>query len=252
MKVSVITTVLNGRDTLQDALRSLWSQDYDNIEHVVIDGGSTDGTVELIESVRDRVDVFHSGPDDGLYDAFNKGILAATGDLVGFLHADDLFAGSEVISRLVACLQNTDANAVYADLKYVDREDPERVIRYWRSGGFTRRQLAWGWMPPHPTLFVNRAHFLEVGLFDTQFRIAGDYDHMLRLLTHDDTEVAYLPEVVTLMRVGGVSNRSLKNLHQKSSEDYRIIRKNLGRGGLTLLAKNVRKVPQFLSPKIPS
>ena len=250
MKVSVITTVLNARDTLPDALESLWAQDYENIEHVVIDGGSTDGTIELVESHRDAVDVFHSGPDDGLYDAFNKGILAATGDVVGFLHADDLLAGPQVLSRLVATLHKEAANAVYADLKYVDRVNPERVIRHWQSGEFSYGQLAWGWMPPHPTLFVRREHFLKVGLFDTQFRIAGDYDHMLRLLLHEETKVAYLPEVATLMRVGGVSNRSLGNLRKKSTEDYRIIRKNLGRGGLTLLAKNVRKVPQFIGPKL--
>ena len=250
MKVSVITTVLNAEATLKDSLKSLWAQDYENIEHVVIDGGSTDGTIGMVQTHRDRIDVFKSEPDDGLYDAFNKGIQAATGDIVGFLHADDLFAGPTVISRLVKCLKRKRANAVYADLKYVDRQDPERVIRHWRSGEYSPSQLAWGWMPPHPTLYVDRSHFMKVGLFDTQFRIAGDYDHMLRLLTHDDTEVAYLPEVITLMRVGGVSNRSLANLRKKSAEDYQIIRKHLGRGGLTLLAKNVRKVPQFLAPKV--
>lgn len=250
MKVSVITTVLNAQDTLGDALESLWSQDYNNIEHVVIDGGSTDGTLNLIESCRERVDVFHSGPDDGLYDAFNKGIQAATGDVVGFLHADDLLATPDVVSRLVDALRSQNANAVYADLKYVDRADTQRVIRYWRSGEFSARQLAWGWMPPHPTLFVKREHFLKVGLFDTQYRIAGDYDHMLRLLTHDDTRITYLPAVTSLMRVGGVSNRSLSNLRKKSTEDYRIIQKNLGRGGVTLLAKNLRKVPQFIRHKV--
>lgn len=250
MKISVITTVLNARDTLPDALESLWAQDYPDIEHIVIDGGSTDGTVELIESHRDRIDHFSSEPDDGLYDAFNKGIKAATGDIVGFLHADDLFAGSTVLSDLVRCMSHADATLVYGDLRYVDRVRPERVIRHWHSGVFSERQLAWGWMPPHPTLFVNRALFLEVGLFDTQFRIAGDYDHILRLFSHKEARSAYLEQVVTLMRVGGVSNRSLSNLRRKSTEDYRIIKAHLGRGALTLLAKNLRKIPQFVAPKL--
>ena len=250
MKISVITTVLNGRETLPDALESLWSQDYPDIEHIVIDGGSTDGTVDFIETHRDRIDYMSSEPDEGLYDAFNKGIRAATGDIVGFLHADDLFAGPTVLSDLVRCMSEADASLVYGDLRYVDRVQPERVIRHWHSGHFSKRQLAWGWMPPHPTLFVNRALFMKVGLFDTQFRIAGDYDHILRLFTHDEAKGAYLNRVVTLMRVGGVSNRSLSNLRKKSSEDYRIIQQHLGRGTLTLLAKNLRKIPQFIAPKL--
>jgi glycosyltransferase involved in cell wall biosynthesis len=250
VKISVITTVLNARDTLPDALDSLWAQDYPDVEHIVIDGGSTDGTVEFIESHRGRIDYFSSEPDDGLYDAFNKGIRAATGDIVGFLHADDLFAGPTVLSDLVGCMSQTDATLVYGDLRYVDRAQPERIIRHWHSGVYSKRQLVWGWMPPHPTLFVNRALFLKVGLFDTQFRIAGDYDHILRLFSHEEARSAYLEQVVTLMRVGGVSNRSLSNLRKKSSEDYRIIKAHLGRGALTLLAKNLRKIPQFIAPKL--
>ena len=250
MKVSVITTVLNGADTLPDAFESLWAQDYPDIEHVVIDGGSTDGTVEFVNAHRDRVGYFSSEPDNGLYDAFNKGIQAASGDLVGFLHADDLFASPTIISELVSALQTHKATMVYGDLNYVDRTNPDRIIRHWRSGAFSRRRLGWGWMPPHPTLFVDRLHFLEVGLFDTSYRIAGDYDHMLRLLLHEGTRPAYLEKVVTLMRVGGVSNRSLNNLRRKSSEDYRIIKRQLGGGAFTLLAKNLRKVPQFLTPYV--
>ena len=161
MKVSVITTVLNSVDTLPEAFESLWAQDYPDIEHVVIDGGSTDGTVEFINAHRDRVGYFSSESDDGLYDAFNKGIQAASGDLVGFLHADDLFASPTTISNLVSELQTRDAMMVYGDLNYVDRHNPERVIRHWRSGAFSRNRLGWGWMPPHPTLFVRRAHFLN-------------------------------------------------------------------------------------------
>ncbi len=250
MKISVITTVLNARETLPDALESLWSQDYPDIEHIVIDGGSTDGTLALIESHRHRIDYISSEPDEGLYDAFNKGIRAATGDIVGFLHADDLFASPTVLSELVECMTQGDATLVYGDLRYVDRIQPDRVIRHWHSGHFSKRQLAWGWMPPHPTLFVNRALFMKVGLFDTQFRIAGDYDHILRLFTHDEAKTAYLNRVVTLMRVGGVSNRSLSNLRKKSGEDYRIIQEHLGGGTLTLLAKNLRKIPQFIAPRL--
>ena len=144
MKISVITTVLNARETLPDALESLWSQDYPDIEHIVIDGGSTDGTLALIESHRHRIDYISSEPDEGLYDAFNKGIRAATGDIVGFLHADDLFASPTVLSELVECMTQGDATLVYGDLRYVDRIQPDRVIRHWHSGHFSKRQLAWG------------------------------------------------------------------------------------------------------------
>ena len=146
-------------------------------------------------------------------------------------------------------MTNADANLVYGDLRYVDRLQPDRVIRHWHSGHFSKRQLAWGWMPPHPTLFVDRDLFLKVGLFDTQFRIAGDYDHMLRLLTHAEAKTSYLNQVVTLRRIVGVSNRSFANLRKKSTEDYRIIQQQLGRGAFTLLAKNLRKIPQFVLPK---
>ena len=141
MKVSVITTVLNGADTLPDAFESLWAQDYPDIEHVVIDGGSTDGTVEFVNAHRDRVGYFSSEPDNGLYDAFNKGIQAASGDLVGFLHADDLFASPTIISELVSALQTHKATMVYGDLNYVDRTNPDRIIRHWRSGAFSRGVL---------------------------------------------------------------------------------------------------------------
>jgi len=247
LKVSVITTVLNAQETLGDAFDSLWAQSHDEVEHVVIDGGSTDGTLELCRKFNGRIDYFNSEPDDGLYDAFNKGVQAATGDLIGFLHADDLFADSDVLSDLIDCLEQHQANVVYADLLYVDRSNPGRVIRNWKSGAFEDRRLTWGWMPPHPTVFVKRDHFMKVGLFDTRYRIAGDYDHLLRVLKHADTKVAYLPRVVTKMRVGGVSNRSFNNLKRKSLEDLQIIRQHLGGySPLTLLAKNVRKLPQFL------
>jgi len=155
MKISVITAVYNAKDTVTDAIESKLGQDYHNIELVVIDGASTDGTQELLESYRDRIGVFICEADQGIYYALNKGIEHATGDVVGFLHADDLFADEHVLSRIAETF--ADADAVYGDLVYVSKAEPDRVIRYWRSGDYSEHKLKHGWMPPHPTFYVRRS-----------------------------------------------------------------------------------------------
>lgn len=243
--ISVITATYNCRHTLEGCLASAQSQSGVSLDHVVVDGASGDGTRELLETRRADFGAFVSEPDDGIYDALNKGIGLARGDVVGFLHADDLFADAQVLSRIATVFADPAVQAVYGDLCYVQQEDPSRVARYWRAGPFSRQKLARGWMPPHPTLYLRRQCYEEFGGFDTAYRIAADYDFMLRVLTRLQGKVVYLPEVLVHMRVGGVSNRSLRNILRKSSEDYRALRAN-GVGGLGALAwKNVSKVPQF-------
>lgn len=246
MKISVITAVYNNRETIAAALDSVLGQKGVDLELLVIDGGSSDGTLEVLRAYADRLDVLVSEPDRGIYDALNKGLQRASGDVVGFLHSDDLFADAGVLSRVAAAFAAPGVDAAYGDLLYVRKDKPEQVVRYWRAGSFSRRALARGWMPPHPTLYVRRALYMQHGLFDTSFRIAADYDFVLRLLGREGIEVRYLPEVLVKMRVGGASNRSLGNILLKSREDLRALRRN-GVGGVgALLWKNLSKIPQFL------
>jgi glycosyltransferase involved in cell wall biosynthesis len=246
MKISVITAVFNNRDTIAEALDSALTQTHPDVELVVIDGGSTDGTVAVLQRYADRLAVLVSEPDHGIYDALNKGIARADGEVVGFLHSDDLFADIAVLSRIAAAFADPAVDAVYGDLLYVRKDDPSQVVRTWRADAFSPARLARGWMPPHPTFYVRRAVYERLGGYDTSYRIAADYDCVLRLLGKGGGRAAYIPEVMVKMRVGGASNRSLKNILQKSREDYRALRVN-GVGGLRALAwKNLSKLPQFL------
>ena len=246
MKISIITAVYNSRETIASALDSVLEQTGADYELVVIDGESTDGTLEVLRHYADRVAVLVSEPDRGIYDALNKGIQRASGEVVGFLHSDDLFADSHVLSRVANAFTDPEVIAVYGDLLYVRKDNPDQVVRYWQSGMFSKRRLAWGWMPPHPTLYVRRHMYQKHGLFDTSFRIAADYDFVLRLLGREGVAVRYIPEVLVKMRVGGASNRSLRNIVQKSSEDLRALRHNRVGGFGALIWKNLSKLPQFL------
>lgn len=246
LKISVITVVFNRRDTIEDALRSVSSQDYANVEHIVVDGGSTDGTVELLNAHSGQIDVLVSEADQGIYDALNKGITLASGDVVGFLHADDVFADSGAISKIATAFADKSVGAAYGDLDYVYERDISRVVRHWSAGHFSKSKLAWGWMPPHPTFYVRRSVYDRLGGFDLRYRIAADYDTVLRFLGSGELQPAYIPEVLVKMRMGGVSNRSLANILRKSREDYLALRQN-GIGGLGALTwKNLSKITQFL------
>lgn len=246
MKISVITAVYNARETIADAMDSMLAQTHPDVELVVIDGASTDGTLEILEGYRDRLTVLVSEPDKGIYDALNKGIARATGDVVGFLHADDLFAGNDVLAKVAGAFDDPTVDAVYGDLVYVSKAEPDRVIRYWKSGAYEQGKLKGGWMPPHPTYYARRHIYERLGGFDTSFRIAADYDCMLRHLYGGGIACHYIPEVLVKMRVGGASNRSISNILRKSAEDYRAIRRNHVGGVGALLWKNFSKLPQFL------
>ncbi|TLS78395.1 glycosyltransferase [Mariprofundus erugo] len=246
MKISVITAVYNAKETIADAIESTLAQDYPNVELVVVDGASADGTTALLEAFRDRIDIFISEPDKGIYDALNKGIRHATGDVIGFLHADDLFVSTDVLSRVAEVFADDSVDAVYGDLVYVSKAEPDRVIRYWQSGAYSVAKLKHGWMPPHPTFYMRRQLYEKHGAFDTSFRIAADYDCMLRFLGNVEIHPVYIADVMVKMRLGGESNRSLRNIIRKSKEDYRALKKN-GVGGVwALVWKNLSKLPQFV------
>ena len=246
IKISVVTVALNAAGTLAQTLKSVAGQDWPDVEHWLIDGGSRDGTGELVKLHGNHLAGFISEPDRGLYDALNKGIARCTGDVVGFLNADDLYAGTRVLSRVAASFDSPGVGAVYGDLQYVGRDNTSEVIRYWRAGEFKRRKLAWGWMPPHPTLYVRRETYQRIGVFDTSYRIAADYDFILRLFSDPHLRVVYIPEVLVNMRSGGVSNRSLLNLLRKSSEDLRALGRNRIGGLGALVWKNLSKVGDFV------
>lgn len=249
MKISVVTAVMNARATLPAMLESLKQQTYDDIEHVVQDGGSTDGTLATLKAEGHPSMALCSTKDGGLYDAINHGIARATGDIVGLLHADDQLAGPDVLARVAAVLQDPRIEGVYGDLQYVARDNAQRVIRHWKAGPFATALLRQGWMPPHPTLYLRREVFERAGLYDTSYQIAGDYDAMLRFLTTGGVRLGYIPHVMVRMKMGGLSNRSFAHMLRKSREDYRAIRRH-GVGGVgTLVAKNLSKLPQFMASR---
>lgn len=203
LTISVITAVFNRVDTIDHVLASIQAQTWTQIEHIVIDGVSTDGTLQVLETNRDRLAVLVSEPDSGIYDALNKGLSLASGDIVGLMHSDDFYADERVLERVAETFADPAVDAVYGDLDYVAKDNPSRIIRRWRSGAYSRNKLAWGWMPPHPTLYLRRRVIDEWGVFDTRFRIAADYDAMLRYLAQGKIRLAYIPEVLVKMRVGG-------------------------------------------------
>jgi glycosyltransferase involved in cell wall biosynthesis len=248
VKISVITATWNCAATVEGCLASVAAQTWPLREHIVIDGASTDGTVDLIAKHLPALSVFVSEPDRGIYDALNKGITRARGDVIGFLHADDLYARADVLERIANAFADPEVCAVYGDLEYVDKDDVEQVVRHWRSSPCTSMRLRWGWMPPHPTLYVRRTWYERLGAFDLRYRIAADYECVLRLFSNRDFRTTYLPEVLVRMRTGGTSNGSVRNILRKSFEDWLALRRaRIGAwGGVGALAwKNLEKLRQL-------
>jgi len=244
MKITIVTVCYNSSNTIRDTLRSVASQSHRDIEHIVIDGGSKDTTLDVVREHGGHLARIVSEPDKGIYDAMNKGFTLATGQFVGFLNADDILASGDAVASVARVAASDDSiDAVYGDLQYV-RGDGQ-VVRHWRSGEFDRARLSYGWMPPHPTLYVRTAKVTQLGGFSTKMRIAADYDFVLRYFAFPGFKAAYLPEVLVRMRTGGASNRSLGALLQKSREDLTALRANGVGGVLTLACKNLRKLPQF-------
>jgi len=244
LKISVIVAVHNAVHTITDALESLRDQQYKDIECIVVDGASTDGTLQKIQRFGGVVHCLLSEPDQGMYHALNKGIRLATGDVIGFLHADDYFADSLALNRVADALAAPGTDACYGDLCYVGKGDSR--FRYWHAGQYRRERLAWGWMPPHPTFYARLSVYRQYGEFDTRYRIAADYDYILRIMLGGRITCAYIPHVLVHMRSGGISNRSLGNILRKSYEDYCILREHRLGGLLVLFNKNISKIRQVI------
>jgi len=251
MKITIITVSYNSAATIGDTMRSVVQQSHSDIEHIVVDGGSKDDTLAIVRADGSRVARIVSEPDQGIYDAMNKGLALASGDFVGFLNADDMLAGPDVVAAIARAASAANVDVVFGDLVYVNKDRPTELVRYWRSGAFAPSRLRFGWMPPHPTLYVRASLVRALGPFDLRLRIAADYDLILRYFNHPGVGVAYLPQVLVKMRTGGASNHSLRALLDKSREDLFALRKNRVGGLLTLGCKNARKLPQFFS-KLPS
>ncbi len=245
MRITIITATYNSEATIADAIYSVTSQSYSDIEHLIIDGDSTDKTLEVINSTKNRVTKIISEPDKGIYDALNKGIENATGEIIAFLHADDIYASSNSVEAIIETLKTNKTDAAYADLQYISKNNTNTIIRHWTSGAFAYSKLKKGWMPPHPTFFVKKSIYQKYGKFDTSFKIAADYDTVLRFLGKEKISVAYYPQVLVKMKLGGESNKNISNILKKMKEDVRALRKNKMGGWHTVFMKNITKIPQL-------
>lgn len=245
MKITVITATYNNEKTIKDVLDSVAMQDYPNLEHLIIDGASTDGTLSIIQTHPNKNIRVISEADEGIYFALNKGVKEAKGDVVGFLHSDDLFEDSSVIKKIAEALKMQSIDAVYGDLVYVKNSNVHEVVRFWRAGSYDLSLLKMGWMPPHPTFYAKRLVYERLGMFDLRYRISADYDLMLRFLLSGMVSIVYIPEILVRMRLGGMSNRSLKNILIKSFEDFKVVRKNSLGGVITIAQKNINKIEQY-------
>jgi glycosyltransferase involved in cell wall biosynthesis len=247
LKISVITIAYNSADTIEDTIVSVVNQDYAALEYIIVDGGSKDQTMDIVNRYQDRIAKAVSEKDEGIYDAMNKGIKMATGDVIGILNSDDFYAHTQVISRVAKLFHDKKCDALYADLVYVNREDTDKVIRSWEAGQYHPGQFLRGWMPPHPTFFLTKEKYNNFGLYNTALRSAADYELMLRYIHKHRVNLCYLPEVITKMRTGGQSNVTLRNRLKANLEDRAAWRMNdLKPSWYTLTWKPISKVFQFL------
>lgn len=245
LKVSVITVVFDKKSFIADAINSVLHQTYPYIEYIVVDGGSRDGSLEIINSFGNRIHQVISEPDEGIYDAMNKGITLATGDVVGFLNADDFYTDKNVVKEMVEAFDDQ-TDAIYADIDYVALDNKEKIIRKWRSGVFDKSRLYNGWMPPHPTFFARKTIYEQFGGYNTSLKSSADYELMLRMILVHHISLTYIPRVLVKMRVGGQSNRSFGNRVKAHLEDRKVWKMlGLRPKWYTLWLKPLQKIKQY-------
>ena len=243
MKISIITVAFNAAQTIADTLESVAAQMHADVEHIVVDGASTDGTLAVIKHHGQRVSRLVSEPDHGIYDAMNKGLRLATGDVIGFLNADDVYADSSVLARVSANMEMEGLDALFGDAEFVSADRPDRPLRRYRSERFRPGRIAWGWMPAHPTLFLRRELYERFGLFRTDYRIAGDFELVARMFHGDTLKYRHVPEVLVRMRTGGISTGGWRNTLLLNREVLRACREN---GIPTSLPRILSKYPAKL------
>lgn len=246
MKISIITITYNSAATIEQTIRSVTEQSYKDIEYIIVDGQSTDGTLEIIDKYKSRISKFVSEKDKGLYDALNKGIGMASGDVIGILHSDDFYIDTQVIQKYADTFSKSKSDSVYSDLYYVDKTNTDKIIRKWKSGEYKANSFINGWMPPHPTFFVKKEIYNKLGTFNLAFKSAADYELMLRFIQKNKISISYLPEYTVKMRVGGKSNVTVQNRVNANLEDRRAWEINgLKPRFYTLYLKPFRKILQF-------
>ncbi len=246
MKISIITVSYNSANTIRDTLKSISTQEYTSIEHIIVDGKSTDNTSQVVQEFP-HVSLFISEKDSGLYEAMNKGLQAATGDVIGILNSDDVYTDRTVLTKIAAAFTDPAIYCVYGDLQYVSPQNLQKVVRTWKAGKFQRKNFLYGWMPPHPTFFVRKEVYEKLGLFNITLKSAADYEMMLRILYIHEYTAAYIPAVLVKMRSGGISNASLRNRFKANREDAQAWKLNNKRPHFfTLYLKPLRKIPQYL------
>ena len=238
MKKSVITVCFNSSETIGKTLLSVSAQTYGNIEHIVVDGGSKDGTLLVVANEGAHVSKLISENDYGIYDAMNKGISMATGDVIGFINSDDFYASPTVLELISLAFINSNVDACYGDLFYVGQKDTSNILRYWKSSEFQPNSFEMGWCPPHPTFFVRRGIYERFGGFDLSYKIAADVELMMRFLEVHRVRVKYIPEVLVKMRMGGTTNRSLSNILKQNKEILRALKSHGLRSSIVRLMGN--------------
>jgi glycosyltransferase involved in cell wall biosynthesis len=247
MKISIITAVFNAAGTIEETLLSVAQQTHPDVEHVVVDGASSDATLEIIARHRDKLTRVVSEPDHGVYDAMNKGIKRASGDVIGFLNADDVYASKDVLSRVVGIMEREGLDALFGDVEFFRPKDPTRTVRRYRSARFSPDQIALGWMPAHPALFLRRRVYESYGLFRTDYRIAGDFEYCARIFHSNTLVYRSLPETLVRMRTGGISTSGWRNTLLLNREVLRACRENgIDTNILKIFSKYPAKLLEFL------
>jgi glycosyltransferase len=244
MKVSIITTCFNREATIDETIKSVLSQTYPNIEYIVVDGASKDRSLEVIEQYKEKVATIISEPDHGMYEAINKGIRAATGDIIGLMHSDDLFYQDDVVEHIVEEFERTDVDLVYGNGLFVDYKDTDKVVRNWISGKFNKGKMRRGWLPLHPTVYIRRECFDRLGLYDESYKIAADSEFLVRYMYEGNLRIAYLNEYIVRMRMGGLSTAP-KTMKRKWKEDLRNYRSHGFSPYWALGGKILSKIPQY-------
>lgn len=243
MKISIITPTMNSDKTIASNIKSIREQHFKNVEQIFVDGNSKDKTLDIIRNQKKDADVLVSEPDMGIYDAINKGIEISSGEIIGVLNSDDILCSNDVLFKIhESFLKNFDY--VYGNIEYINEN--AKVIRTWKSSKFTQRMLNFGWMPPHPSIYIKKAAIKKVGLYNLEYSISSDYDFINRLLRKKIFSYDYLNFCMVKMQTGGVSNKSLKNIFRKSQEDLKILKQYSSNPYLALLYKNFSKILQFI------
>lgn len=250
MKISIITVCFNSVETMEDTIKSVLSQNYGDIEYIVVDGDSTDGTLDILTKHQDQIHRQISEPDNGIYDAMNKGLDIATGETVGFLNSGDFYTNETVITKIVETMEADKADCCYGNLEYVACHDVEKVVRKWRSRPYMPGLFREGFHPPHPTFFAKKKLFEKYGYFNLDFDISADYELMLRFLERHGAKSSYIPHVLVKMRNGGTSNRNLKQIIKANLQCYKAWRINGFEVSVaTILKKPLSKIFQLTYAK---